>query len=261
MKKRVAALVVALSCFIGFLIVFTEITEIDSFLRHAILRAAPPQLKERLRPWRAPLVTSSSPERGQNDVLPRSPITLTFLTAMNPSTVERSISFEPQVSGQFSWQDERTCVFSPAQPWPSGARITMEVSRSARSRFLRRMAEPFTLYFTILASPIVVDTEPSRQVQYVHNPDHIAITFSHLMDEASVESHLSIEPQIRDLDLTWAEETLTLSGDFRPGTTYQVTITKGAQDAVYVFLWLRISPGPSQLWNASLIWLWPGLAA
>jgi uncharacterized protein YfaS (alpha-2-macroglobulin family) len=233
MKKRVAALAIVLGCFIGFLTIFIELTEIDPFLRRTVLRAASPQLKERLRPWRAPLVISSSPKQGQSDVLPRSSITLTFLTPMNLSTVERDISFEPQVSGQFSWRDERTCVFTPAQPWPAGARVAVEISRGARSWLLRRMEEPFSLYFTILASPMVVDTEPSQQVHYVHNPDHIAITFSHLMDEASVESHLSIEPEIRDLELTWAEETLTISGDLQSGTTYQVTVTKGAQDADY----------------------------
>jgi len=233
MKKRVAALAIVLGCFIGFLTVFIELTEIDPFLRRTVLWAAPPQLKGRLRPWRAPLVISSSPKQGQSDVLPRSSITLTFLTPMNLSTVERNISFEPQVSGQFSWQDRRTFVFTPAQPWPAGATVAVEVSRGARSWLLRRMEEPFSLYFTILASPMVVDTEPSQQVQYVHNPDHIAITFSHLMDKASVESHLSIEPQIRDLELTWAEETLTISGDLQSGTTYQVTVTKGAQDADY----------------------------
>jgi uncharacterized protein YfaS (alpha-2-macroglobulin family) len=233
MKKRVAALAIVLGCLIGFLTVFIELTEIDPFLRRTVLWAASPQLKERLRPWRAPLVISSSPKQGQSDVLPRSSITLTFLTPMNLSAVERNISFEPQVSGQFSWQDERTLVFTPAQPWPAGARVAVEVSRGARSWLLRRMEEPFTLYFTILASPMVVGTEPSQQVQYVHNPDHIAITFSHLMDKASVESHLSIEPQIRDLELTWAEETLTISGDLQSEATYQVTVTKGAQDADY----------------------------
>jgi uncharacterized protein YfaS (alpha-2-macroglobulin family) len=233
MRKRAVVLVVVLGCFIGFITVFTEITEIDSFLRRTILRAAPPQLKERLRPWRAPLATSSSPERGQSGVLPRSPITLTFLTPMNPSTVERNISFEPQVSGQFSWPNKRTLVFTPAQPWPAGTRITVEVSRGARSWLLRRIEEPFTLYFTILASPIVVDTEPSQQVQFAHDLDQVTITFSHFMDEASVESHLSIKPQIRDLELAWAEETLAISGDFRAETTYQVTITKGAQDAAH----------------------------
>jgi uncharacterized protein YfaS (alpha-2-macroglobulin family) len=233
MKKRVAALAIALGCFIGFLIVFTEITEIDPLLRRTVLRAAPPQLQEHLRPWRAPLVTSSSPEQGQSDVLPHSPITLTFLTAMHPSTVERNISLEPQVPGQFSWQDERTLVFTPTPPWPTGTKITVKVSRGARSRLLRRMEETFTLDFTVLGSPLVVGTEPSQQVQCIHNPDHIAITFSHLMDEASVESHLSIEPQIRDLELAWAEETLVISGDFRSGTTYQVALTKGTRDAAY----------------------------
>ena len=233
MKKRVAALAVALGCFIGFLTVFTELTELDPLLRRTVLRTAPPQLRERLRPWRAPLVTSSSPEQGRSDVLPRSPITLTFLTPMNPFTVERNISFEPQVSGQFSWPDERTLIFTPAQPWPVGTRITVEVNRRARSWLLRRMEEPFNLYFTILSSPIVVDTEPSQQVLFAHDLDQVTITFSHLMDEASVESHLSIEPQIRDLELAWAEETLAISGDFWPRTTYQVTLTKGVQDAAY----------------------------
>jgi len=255
MKKRVAALAIALGCFTGFLIVFTELTEIDPFLCRAILRTAPPQLQEHLRPWRAPLVTSSSPEQGQSDVLPRSPITLTFLTAMNPSTVERNISLEPQVPGQFSWQDEKTLVFTPTQPWPAGARITVKVSRGARSRLLRRMEEPFALYFTVLASPIVVGTELSQQVQYVYDPDHIAITFSHLMDEASVESHLSIEPQIRDLELAWAEETLVISGDFRLGTAYQVTITKGTQDAAY-----GLPMAEDFIWAFMVVERRPGLA-
>jgi uncharacterized protein YfaS (alpha-2-macroglobulin family) len=95
------------------------------------------------------------------------------------------------------------------------------------------MEEPFTLYFTILASPIVVDTEPSQQMQFAHDLDQVTITFSHLMDEASVESHLSVEPQIRDLEVVWMEETLSINGDFQPGTTYQVTLTEEAQDAAY----------------------------
>jgi hypothetical protein len=233
MKKRVVALIVALDCFIGFLVFFTELTEMDSFLRHTVLRAAPSQLKECLRSWRAPLVIRSSPEQDQSDVLPRSPITLTFLTPMIPSTVERHLSFEPQMPGRFSWQDERTLVFTPAQPWPAGAKITVEVSRGARSWLLRRMEAPFTLHFTILASPMVIDTEPSQQIQFAHDLDQVTITFSHLMAEASVESRLSVEPQIHDLELTWAEETLAISGEFRPGTTYQVNIAKGAQDATY----------------------------
>jgi uncharacterized protein YfaS (alpha-2-macroglobulin family) len=160
MKKRVVALVIALGCFIGLVTIFIEITEMDSFLRRTVLRAAPPYPKERLHSWPTPVVTSSSPEQGQSDVLPRSPITL-----------------------------------------------------------------------TILAPPIVVDTEPSQQVQFARDLDQVTITFSHPMDEASVESNLSIEPRIRALELAWAEETLTIRGDFRPETTYQVSIAKGAQEA------------------------------
>lgn len=233
MTKRAAALAIALGCLIGFLVTFTELTEIDPLLHRTVLRAVPQSLEARLRPWCAPLVINSFPQEGQRDVLPRSPLTLTFLTPMNPSSVERNLSLEPSVPGQFSWPDASTLVFNPAQPWPAGARITVELGRGARSWLLRRMARPFTLHFATLASPTVVGTEPSQQRQYLYRPGHIAITFSHLMDEAAVKSHLSIKPPIRDLKLAWTEETLTISGDFQPGTTYEVSINKGAQDAAH----------------------------
>jgi hypothetical protein len=59
----------------------------------------------------------------------------------------------------------------------------------------------------------------------------IIITFSKWMDRASVEAVLTVSPSIVNQTLTWAQNTLTISGDAMTDlTTYTVTIGAGATD-------------------------------
>lgn len=60
-----------------------------------------------------------------------SPITFYFNQPMNRASLENAISGLPD--GAFSWLDDATLLFTPAQPYPPASRLTIEVAASIQS--------------------------------------------------------------------------------------------------------------------------------
>ncbi|RME48924.1 MAG: hypothetical protein D6791_02125, partial [Chloroflexi bacterium] len=211
---------------------FFQYTTIDRPIRARLRPALSQSVQDRLRPLRAPEVLRFSPRWNAEDVGPRTPVSITFLTEMDHPSTEANIHIEPPVAGSFSWH-EKTLTFTPAEPWPLDTEITVRVDRGARSRLYRRMIEPFRWSFRTLGPPRVVETEPAQNARYAYTGDRIVIRFNRLMDRASVESRLRVDPEPLNMALEWQGEQLLIGGAFRPSTEYTVTLLKGAQDAVY----------------------------
>jgi uncharacterized protein YfaS (alpha-2-macroglobulin family) len=230
LRRRIVLLAVSLSLLLGFVAVFLNVTETDLFLRRALRAFVPQQIQNVLRPLRAPMVIGFSPEWEATNVPLRSPVTITFLTPMNPEATERSVSVAPEVAGEFSWRGS-TLVFTPDEDWPMETEVTVSVTRDARSWLMRRMERGFAFAFTTIGPPSIVATEPSQEARFVYSPRQLTIEFSRPMDHESVESRFSITPEISGQRLTWSDEQLVVSGEFSPSTEYRVSIGRNARDA------------------------------
>jgi Tol biopolymer transport system component len=78
-----------------------------------------------------PRVVGFTPQ-GSN-ISARAPVTLTFSSEMNESSVEQQLHFEPVIVGAFSWQG-RTLTFAPAAEWPAGpVKITLSAGAADRN--------------------------------------------------------------------------------------------------------------------------------
>ncbi|MFQ5595032.1 MAG: alpha-2-macroglobulin family protein, partial [Anaerolineae bacterium] len=233
MRKLVLALILLLLIGLGFCAVaFFQVTTIDEPIRSRARPALSQSVQERLRPLRAPEVLRFSPRWDAEDVGPRAPVSISFLTDMNYASTEANIHIEPPVAGSFKWH-EKTITFAPAEPWPLNTEVTVRVDRNARSQLYRRMIEPFQWSFHTLGPPNVVETEPAPDARYAYIDNRIGLRFNRLMDRTSVESRLRIQPEPLNMALEWQGEQLLIGGAFRPSTEYTVSLLKGAQDVAY----------------------------
>ncbi len=233
MRKLVLALILLLLIALGLAAAaFFQYTTVDEPIRARLKPALPQSMQERLRSLRAPEVLRFSPRWGAEDVGPRAPVSISFLTEMDHPTTEANILTDPSVPGSFKWHG-KTVTFTPAEPWPLDTEITVRVERDARSQLYRRMIRPFQWSFRTLGPPRVVETEPAQNARYAYTDNRVVIRFNRLMDRASVESRLRIQPEPFNMALEWQGDQLLIGGAFRPSTKYTVSLLSGAQDAVY----------------------------
>jgi len=96
----------------------------------------------------APGVGRIRPADGALDVPSTSRISLLFNREMNQASVEARFSVEPPQAGSFSWSgDELT--FTPEQPWPAGAQVTIRLRAGALGRVPLPVLRTRTWRFTV----------------------------------------------------------------------------------------------------------------
>ncbi len=232
--RRLLIIPISLSLLLFLCLALAQFTEIDSPVVNALRENTPAGVKEMLRPLRAPQVLGFEPKANAQDVSPQLPITIYFLTPMSPN--DAAIKITPEVKGAWSWSGSKV-TFTPSEPYPLGATVTVTVTRDARSWLLRRAEKELAWSFNVLAAPAVMETSPKQGARFGFAKDGLSITFNREMDRASVESRLVVAPQVTRMKLEWQTERpsgknkLFIRGDFRANTNYRVIITSGAKDA------------------------------
>lgn len=105
---------------------------------------------------RAPYISEITPASGSSNVPPFTPVRLTFSKPVLPDSVANRIKIEPARNGSYAWEGN-TLTFTPHQPWPSGAIITIKVTAGIRARqffslpLMRGKTWSFTTSQTLLA--------------------------------------------------------------------------------------------------------------
>ncbi len=84
--------------------------------------------------WATPRLIEIEPPPDAEAVSGVSSLRLTFSRPMLPETVMARLKIEPERDGDFRW-DQNTLIFTPAQPWPSGDSVTVNLEPGARSVF------------------------------------------------------------------------------------------------------------------------------
>ncbi|MBI4672532.1 MAG: Ig-like domain-containing protein [Chloroflexi bacterium] len=191
----------------------------------AIYFAAPP-----LQP---PRVLAIEPPGDARDILPTSPITITFSAPMDRAATESAIRFTPRVNGTFAWLDNRTITFTPRAELPISTTLTVRLDATARSWLQRPLAENVVSRFTTLTRPYIVHSTPALDAQFVYVPDRVTLQFNRAMSADALREHLTITPTLAHQTLTVHEQTVTLGGFFQPRTRYQITLPAELTDAEY----------------------------
>ncbi|MEE9151255.1 MAG: right-handed parallel beta-helix repeat-containing protein [Thermoplasmata archaeon] len=92
------------------------------------------------------------------------------------------------------------------------------------------------MYFLDISAPQIIFTSPGDASNNIPINSTISITFTKEMNTSSVESALSLSSNIKPQGFNWDEKNKTVlfstSSVLEPGTTYTVTITIDAKDAL-----------------------------
>jgi hypothetical protein len=158
-------------------------------------------------------------------------IEVAFSEPVQHASAQGSFTITPAVHGAFSWSGA-SLTFTPADRLP--LRTEFEVSigpgvRDAAGNAISGAPERFG--FTTVGNPTVVGSDPADAAADLPLDAPIVVTFSTLMDTASVEAAISVSPDAQ-MTLRWSRERLTIVpvAGWEANQSYSLTIGVAAQD-------------------------------
>ncbi|MBW3613192.1 MAG: Ig-like domain-containing protein [Chloroflexi bacterium] len=159
-------------------------------------------------------------------------IEVSFSEPIDPDSATDAVVLDPPTDGTVSWSGS-TLIFTPSAPLELATEYTVTVAPGVQDPAGNEMTEPPDPFvFVTVDRPVLAGSDPEDGTRDVPVDAAITLEFSGLMDTASVEEALEVEPAI-DYELRWSGERLEIVPDapLDPATEYVVTVTTDAMDA------------------------------
>lgn len=158
-------------------------------------------------------------------------IDIEFSEPVRPATAEARFRIDPVVDGAFTWNGS-TAIFTPSRKLPQDTTFTISIAPGTED--LQGNIDPTGLEewtFATVGPPVVLRTTPNDGAGGVPLDGTIDVFFDRLMDTASVEQAISIEPAV-PIRSNWRGSVVSLSlgPGLAPGTQYTLTIRSEAAD-------------------------------
>jgi hypothetical protein len=160
-----------------------------------------------------------------------------FTEPVDMASAEGALRIEPPVSGSVSWSGS-SMIFTPAERLELATAYAVTVTEGIVDPAGNRMTElPPPFSFETAGPPEVVETVPADGADGVAVDEPIGVTFSALMDTASVESALRLRPAFPH-ELRWSGTLLEIvpSRPLEAERDYEITIGARALDVSGVAL-------------------------
>ncbi|MGZ6214290.1 MAG: Ig-like domain-containing protein, partial [Candidatus Limnocylindria bacterium] len=158
-------------------------------------------------------------------------IEVAFSEPVEHLQAEAAFGISPSVQGAFSWS-ATSLTFTPAQRLPLRTDFEVTIGPGVHDDAGNAMTgAPRRFSFTTVGNPTVVSSDPADADLGVALDDPILLDFSTLMDTASVEATIELEPA-SSVSFRWSRERLTVtpSSPWQPNHHYSLTIGVGARD-------------------------------
>ncbi|MGZ6255977.1 MAG: Ig-like domain-containing protein, partial [Candidatus Limnocylindria bacterium] len=158
-------------------------------------------------------------------------IEVAFSEPVEHPQAEAAFAISPSVQGAFSWS-ATSLTFTPAQRLPLRTDFEVTIGPGVHDDAGNAMTgAPRRFSFTTVGNPTVVSSDPADADLGVALDAPILLDFSTLMDTASVEAAIELEPA-SSVSFRWSRERLTVtpSSPWQPNHHYSLTIGVGARD-------------------------------
>jgi hypothetical protein len=158
-------------------------------------------------------------------------IDVAFSEPVRTATVEQRFRIEPDVAGTFSW-DGATMIYTPSQRLPADTAFTVTIAAGFEDLAGNSSSAGLDPWqFRTVGPPIVTTAVPADGSTDVPATTTIRLTFDRLMDTASVEQAIALDPAAA-FQASWSGETVTLTPNapLAFGTDYTLTVGTGARD-------------------------------
>ncbi|MEA2535834.1 MAG: hypothetical protein QOF11_68 [Chloroflexota bacterium] len=159
-------------------------------------------------------------------------IDLEFSEPVDPASVERRFQIEPHVGGTFTWDRDTEAIFTPARKLPSDTEFSVSVASGFSDRAGNQAPDPAGPFsFRTIGPPVVTALSPPAGASGIATNAAAELTFDRLMDTASVETAIAIQPAV-PFTLTWSGPRLSIAfgSPLAFGTTYSITVGSAAAD-------------------------------
>lgn len=162
--------------------------------------------------------------------LTTSSLEVVFSEGVNHQSAQTAFTLSPQVPGSFSWSGV-TMIFTPSDRLPLQTSFSLRLRGKITDLAGNAMNGAGPYAFHTVGGPSIVATQPADQAVDVALDARIQLTFSTLMDTASVQRALEIVPSAV-ADLRWAGQRLTIVPRPRliPDQAYTLFLGAGAHD-------------------------------
>ena len=145
-----------------------------------------------------PTIVESSPPVG-GEVPLHGPITLYFNQEMDRQSVESALSLGPELTGEFTWRDNTTLVFAPAEQLIPESEITLNLETSARSARGLALTQPISLNYRTVGYLRLVQSLPEPDANEVDPSSAVVASFNRPVvplgaDPASLPPAFTLQP-------------------------------------------------------------------
>lgn len=167
----------------------------------------------------------------EEQALTTTSIEVDFSEPVRHASAEAAFAISPQIEGAFSWSAS-SLTFTPAAPLPLRTPFEVIVGPGVLDRVGNPMTEaPERFRFETVGNPQVVASDPVDAAEEVPLDAPIVVTFSTLMDTASVDGAIRVSPTTA-IAMRWSREQLTIvpNAPWAPNRRYTLTIGTGARD-------------------------------
>ncbi len=164
-------------------------------------------------------------------------IEVVFSEPVDPASAEAAVAISPVTSAAASWSGS-TLIITPNEPLALETDYTVSIGSGVSDRAGNEMDDtPAPFEFTTVGRPALEVAAPSDGASDVPLDEPVFLTFTTLMDTASVEAALRITPSLTH-ELLWSGRVLEIAptDSLEPATDYQITIGSEATDVAGVAL-------------------------
>ncbi len=192
------------------------------------------------------------------------PLTLTFDQPMDPSSVESALLITPTLAGEWSWVDERTATFTPAQPPARGARYEVTVGEAARSAVGKALTERAVFDFVVEGDLAVAAVQPAPDTQQLGSDFDVTVVFNRpvvALNTVKAQSDLPVplifSPAVKGQG-EWVNTSIYVfhpEGGFMPATDYTAQVPAGLVASSggtltedYIWHFSTVPPQVAEIW-------------
>ena len=184
-----------------------------------------------VRPPQVDRFTLSQHLPGEDGVaLTTSSLEVVFSEAVDHQSAQAAFSVVPKLGGSFSWSGA-TMIFTPADRLPLETSFSVRLHGQIRDLAGNATGGAGPFAFRTVGGPTIVATQPADQARDVPLDANIQLTFSTLMDTASVQRALQVIPSTQ-VELRWSGQRLAIvpRTPLLPGREYAVVLGSAAHD-------------------------------
>lgn len=189
-------------------------------------------------PYPPPRLLFRMPETGEAQTLD-APIELVFDQPMDADSVAEAFAIAPAVNGELDWADNRTLVFTPAEPLARDASYRVTVDATARNAEGLALADPVAFQFQTVGHLVVSEVQPAPGSADVAPDTSVTVVFNRpvvpltaIGDQAGLPDPITFTPPVQGTG-EWLNTSIYRfhpEGGFLPATLYIARVAAGLSD-------------------------------